>query len=228
MYSNESFSILQYLIEQGVKDGDAPSKLPPLGTLSKTLGVSRGKLREDLITAQAYGLVEMRPGDGTYVQPFDFYTAVRPAILYSIACDKCNFDRFYRVRARLELAFWEQAAARLDQSDFDVLQEILVRAEKKLSDTPIEIPHREHRELHLHIYSKLDNSFVTGLLKAYWDAYEAVELHRYFELSYYEQMWNSHRQMIGALRRGDLKDGQAILLDHFLILEDRLQCGDGG
>ena len=226
MNGHEPFSILQYLIDQGPQEGQEAIKLPPLGDLAKKLGISRGKLREDLIMAQAYGLVEMRPGDGTYVQPFNFYTAIRPAILYSIACDKQNFDRFYHVRAQLELAFWDQAVRKLAQPELDALGEVLVRAERKLSGRPIEIPHLEHRELHLRIFGRLDNPFVIGLLEAYWDAYEAVELHRYFDLSYYEQMWSSHRQMIDAIIAGDYRRGCDILLDHFGILENRLQGSD--
>ncbi|MBN1936734.1 MAG: FadR family transcriptional regulator [Anaerolineae bacterium] len=225
MSSQDAFSVLHYLIAEGPKDSEEATKLPPLGDLAKKLGVSRGKLREDLITAQAYGLVEMRPGDGTYIQPFDFYTAIRPAVLYSIACDKCNFDRFYRVRAQLELAFWDQAVSLLEQSDIDALKQILARAEQRLSDAPIEIPHREHRELHLRIFDRLDNPFVIGLLEAYWDAYEAVELHRYFDLSYYEEMWSSHRQIVEALEARDNVRGRAILMEHFRILEYRLQQG---
>ncbi len=226
MSSLDAFSILQYLNDEGAKGSEEPVKLPPLGDLAKKLGVSRGKLREDLITAQAYGLVEMRPGDGTYIQPFDFYTAIRPAVLYSIACDKRNFDRFYRVRAQLELAFWEQAVSLLEQSDIDALEQILARAEQRLSGTPIEIPHREHRDLHLRVFDRLDNPFVLGLLEAYWDAYEAVELHRYFDLSYYEEMWSSHRQIVEALQARDHARGRAILMEHFRILEYRLQQGE--
>lgn len=220
-------SIFQYLVAEGPKEGQEAIKLPPLGDLAKKLGVSRGKLREDLITAQAYGLIEMRPGDGTYIQPFDFYAAIRPAVLYSIACDKHNFDRFYRVRAQLELAFWDQAIVQLDQSDIDALKQIVSRAEQKLSDRPIEIPHREHRELHLRIFSRLDNPFVTGLLQAYWDAYEAVELHRYFDLSYYEEMWSSHHNLVEAIDRRDYEGSRAILAEHFRILEYRLQKDKG-
>jgi len=223
MSSADLISILQYLIAEGPKEGQEAVKLPPLGDLAKKLGVSRGKLREDLITAQAYGLIEMRPGDGTYIQPFDFYAAIRPAVLYSIACDKHNFDRFYRLRAQLELAFWEQAVTQLEQDDLDVLKQVVHQAEQKLSGQPIEIPHREHRELHLRIFSHLDNPFVVGLLQAYWDAYEAVELHRYFDLSYYQEMWSSHRLLVEALERHDYEASRNILQEHFRILEYRLQ-----
>lgn len=218
-----SHSLVRHIIEDLAEPGDEPAKLPPLDQLAKQLGVSRGKLREDLIAAQAYGVIEMRPGDGTYLCPFDFYTAVRPLILYSIACNKDYFDRFYRLRARLEVAFWEDAAQALGQQEIDQLYHILDRADAKLQGSPIEIPHREHRDFHVLIYSKLDNPFTQGLLKAYWDAYEAVGLHRYFELSYYQRMWANHRGMTEAIAAGECEAGKQVLLQHFTLLEDRLQ-----
>jgi DNA-binding FadR family transcriptional regulator len=221
-----SHSILQYIVDQESTSGDAPTKLPPLGALAKKLGVSRGKLREELIAAQAYGVVEMRPGDGTYIQPFDFYTAIRPLVLYSVACDRGIFDHYYRLRARLEVAFWDDAAHSLGCEDHRELGRILERAERKLRGSPIEIPHAEHRDLHELICSNLDNQFVQGLLRAYWDAYEAVGLHRYFEYSYYERMWSSHRGMVEAIVAGEYEEGKEILVRHFTLLEDRLQEGN--
>lgn len=217
-------SITQYLVETvPVECGEDPVKLPSLGDLAREMGISRGKLREELIAAQAYGLVEMRPGDGTYVNAFDFYTALRPAILYSMACDKEHFEHIRKLRAHLEVAFWDDAVRALGPEEYAEMARTMDRAERKLSGTPIEIPHAEHRALHLLIFSKLDNPFVQGILKVYWDAYEAVELHHYFELSYYEAMWTSHRAMVEALTSHRVDEGKEALVRHFSILEERLQ-----
>ncbi len=217
-------SILQYIIDEGLLGQDGESvKLPPLDKLAGELGVSRGKLREELIAAQAYGMIDMRPGDGTYIRPFDFYAATRPLVLYAIASDRRNFDRFYRLRARLEVAFWEEAVRALGPAEYDRLERILRRAERKLKGTPVEIPHDEHRIFHVLIFSRLDNPFAQGLLKAYWDAYEAAGLHRYFDYSYYERMWTSHRAMVQAILDQQYEEGKQILIQHFTLLADRLQ-----
>ena len=96
----------------------------------------------------------------------------------------------------------------------------------RLNSTPIEIPHREHRVFHMLLFSRLNNPFVLGLLKAYWDGYEAVELHRYFDLSYYEEMWAYHKKIVELLQAGDIQQSQQVLVDHFAILETRLQITD--
>jgi DNA-binding FadR family transcriptional regulator len=219
------YDVLQYIVQEGLQTSDTGEliKLPAIGDLAKELHVSRGKLREEMIAAQAYGAVEMRPGDGTYVRPFDFYAPIRTLVLYSIAGDRGNFDRFYRLRARLEIGFWEEAARALTPQDHKVLYSILDRAQSKLEGEQVEIPHEEHRQLHLHIFGRLDNPFVQGLLQAYWDAYEAVGLHRYFDLSYFERMWSWHREMVDALSTGEDERGREVLIRHFTLIEDRLQ-----
>ena len=185
--------------------------------------MSRGKLREQLIAAAAWGVVEMRPGDGTYVQPVDFYTPVRTLLLYGLTLDRRNFDRYYDLRVQLEIAFWVDAARKLTPEDKEELLHIIERAEKKLGGYPTEIPHREHRELHLLHFSQLDNDYVVSLLRAYWDAYEAVGLHLYFDYRYYEEMWASHRAMVEAIMTDRYEEGRDILTEHFTLLRERLQ-----
>lgn len=221
------YAILQYIVDEELATPNVtePVRLPPLDDLAARFGVSLGKLREELVAARAFGVVDMRPGDGTYVRPFDFYTAIRTVVLYSVACDWRNFDRLYKLRVQIETGFWDEAARALSQDDRDGLLQIQQRAERRLQGAPVEIPNKEHRDFHLLIFNKLDNQFAQGILKVYWDVYEAVGLHRYFDYSYYERMWASHRAVAEAIVAGRYKDGKEALVGHFTLLENRLQDG---
>ena len=108
------------------------------------------------------------------------------------------------------------------EADHARLYQILQEAEAKLSSKPVEIPHEEHRELHLGLFARLDNPFVLGLIAAYWDAYEAVGLHRYYDLSYFTRMWDWHREIVDAIAAGAYDQSKQILIRHFTLLEDRL------
>jgi DNA-binding FadR family transcriptional regulator len=219
-------TILQYIVdnELAAQDGE-PVKLPPMEDLAKELAISRGKLREEMVAVQAYGVVDMRPGDGTYVCPFDFYTAIRTLVLYGMACNWRNFDHFYNLRTQLEVGFWEEAVNKLTEEDKRELKRILAHAERKLQGSRAEIPHKEHCDLHLLVFRRLENEFVQGLLRAYWDAYEAVGMHRYFDYSYYEKIWGGHRKMVEAIVAGEIEAGKQAMTDHFTLLENRLQGG---
>jgi hypothetical protein len=62
---------------------------------------------------------------------------------------------------------------------------------------------------------------VTGLLEAYWDAYEAVGLNVYADLDYLEQVWTYHEQLAEAAIIKDKSRGLDILREHFDLM-DRL------
>jgi DNA-binding FadR family transcriptional regulator len=221
------YAILQHIVDKNVTaNEDSLMKLPPMEDLAHDMRVSRGKLREELVVAQAYGVVEMRPGDGTYILPFDFYAAIRTAVLYGVALDRKNFDRFYKLRVQLEVAFWDEAVRNLGPEEHKELDAVLAQAQHKLAGPQAELPHTEHRRFHLLIFSKLQNEFVQGLLEAYWDAYEAVGLNLYFDYSYYETMWSKHRAIADAIKTERYEEGKNILIKHFTLLDTRLQRSD--
>ena len=165
------YDILHYIVDvdesRPEQERGKEIKLPPMDELAQAMGVSRGKLREELVAAQAYGIVEMRPGDGTYILPFSFYSPAQTLVLYAIERNRKYFDQFYRMRVELETAFWERAVSSLAQEDKEKLLRIIERAERKLKGTPVEIPHSEHRDFHVIIFSKLENEFVQNILMAY-------------------------------------------------------------
>jgi GntR family transcriptional repressor for pyruvate dehydrogenase complex len=206
-------------------DESGAAKLPSMDELCRGMGVSKGKLREQLIAAQALGVVDMRPGDGTYVLPFDFYTPTRTLVLYAISRNRSNFDRYYELRVQLEAAFWDEAARRLTQKDKEALQKVIHQAQERLGGERAELPHSEHRDFHMLIFSKLDNEFVLGLLRSYWDAYETVGLHIYFDYDYYREMWASHQAILDAIVADEYEKGKEILVQHFSLLGDRLEEG---
>jgi DNA-binding GntR family transcriptional regulator len=102
------------------------------------------------------------------------------------------------------------------------LQTLVTRAWDKLRRTPIQVPHEEHRALHLLIYSRLENPFVTGILEAYWDAYEAVKLNIFAGgYEYLQEVWEYHQKMVEAICRNDIQAGYDALVAHTDLLYHR-------
>ena len=199
------------------------TRLPPINELADQLGISSGKLREQLEVARQLGLVEVRPKTGIRVLPYSFYPGVITSLRYVLATDPAAFDDFGALRNEVEAAFWYEAVERLGAAEKQDLQELMDRAWEKLGGSQVQIPHTEHRELHLTIFSKLDNPFVQGLLEAYWDAYETVGLNRYEEYTYLREVWTYHGQMVDAILRGDPQAGHTALVEHARLLSARPQ-----
>ncbi|MCW1971116.1 MAG: FCD domain-containing protein [Anaerolineae bacterium] len=210
--------LLRYSAEHGHGPGD---RLPALDDLSSKLGISVGKLREQLEGARMLGLVEVRPRTGIKLAPYSFTPAVRASLLFALAHQPQQFDKFSDLRNHIEFNYFYEAADKLTPADLKELQAIIESAKAKLQGKPILIPDIEHRELHLALFKRLDNPFVLGLLEAYWDAYEAVGLNVYADISYLTDVWCYHERIVEALVAHKHPEAYDLLVQHTKLLQQR-------
>ncbi len=201
---------LRYLAEHQ----EAESGLPALNGLSRELGIGVAALREQLEVARALGLVEVRPRTGMRRKPYTFAPAVLQSLNYAIALNKDHFIAFADLRRHIETAYWHEAVKLLIPQDHSLLKDLVARAWDKLRGSPIEIPHPEHRELHLTIYRRLNNPFVSGLLQTYWEAYEAVGLNFFTDYNYLTEVWQYHQKMVDSICANDFDAGYTALSEH--------------
>lgn len=219
-----SSEFLQYLAShQSGANGESGDndRLPSLNEMSKELGVSVALLREQLEVAKAIGLVEVRPRTGIRRLPYTFLPAVRQSLSYAVTVSPDLFAAFADLRNHIEAAYWDEAARALTVDDQERLNALMGRAWEKLNSPMAQIPHEEHKLLHLMIFSRLGNPFVLGLLEAYWEAYETVGLNMYTELDYLRQVWTYHQEMVDAICAGDFDRGYQALTEHKDLLFHR-------
>lgn len=206
---------LRYLIDLGACPGD---RLPALADISRELGVSIGKLREQLEVARSLGLVSVRPRLGIQREPFNFAQSLLNSVLFSQAMGESTFEQYSRLRQVVEVGFWDEAVRLLTVEDKEKLRLLVSQAWTKLRGDPIHVPTNEHRDLHLTIFSRLENPFVQGILATYWDAYEASELTRFVSYTYWIDVWTYHERIVEALCQNDYELGRQLLIEHFSLL----------
>ncbi len=216
-----SKSLSEFLRYLAKAQGGEDSRLPPLHEIAKDLGISIASLREQLEVARVMGLVEIRPKTGLRKLPYTFAPIVKQSLAYGISSNSSLFDHFSDLRNHLEAAFWMQAVNLLNEIDHIYLKELVQSAKSRLHRVPIQIPHAEHRELHLSIYKRLDNTFVKDLLTVYWDMYEEVGLNQFTDINYLEGVWGYHERMIEAICTGQLDIGYRELIDHMALINRR-------
>lgn len=210
--------LLNYLANEDFQPGD---RLPTISELkgAEHLNLSTSKIREQLEVARALGLVEVRSKAGMRLKPFSFTPAVRLSLMYAMATDMQFFEHFGALRVHLEVAFWNEACEQLTAEDLIAMRGHIEAARKQLnSDKWIQIPHQEHRAFHLTVFKRLDNPFVTGILEAYWDAYEAVELNRYADYDYHRNVWDYHERILDCICSGEYDTARALFLEHTRLL----------
>jgi DNA-binding FadR family transcriptional regulator len=209
---------LTYLADMENNDGD---RLPPLSDLSRELGISVTTIREQLEVARALGVVEVKPKTGIRRLEYSFLPSVMQSLKYALKTDKSHFRAYSDLRSHLEAAYWYEAVGRLTPDDIASLKTLVVQAQIKLKKNPPQLPQSEHRQLHLGIYKRLNNPFVTGLLEAYWDAYEEVGLDVYTDYQYLSMVWDYHQRMVDDIAAGELDKGYKLFLEHIQLLNQR-------
>lgn len=217
-FSSDISEFLRYLATHEEVD----QGLPSLKQLSVKLGVSLTSLREQLEVARALGLIEIKPRLGMKRREYSFTPAINQSLGYALALSNEHFRNYTELRNHVESAFWYKAVQKLTEDDKRELQNLVARAREKLRGTPIQVPHEEHRNLHLKIYSRLENPFVTGILEAYWEAYEAVGLNVFAGgYEYLQEVWQYHQKMVEAICDGDFESGYEALVHHTDLLYHR-------
>lgn len=211
---------LTYLAHQKAKGS---KYLPSLNKLSKELGVSVSSLREELQVARTLGLVDVKPRTGIRILPYSFKPAILTSLSFAVNVDPKNFRQYSDLRNHIEASYWYPAVSNLRSEDIKELEEIIETANEKLNSDPIQVPHEEHRRLHLTIFRRLKNQFVKGILEAYWDVYEDVGLNVYEDRKYLERVWLYHKQMVNAITHADYMNGYQALIAHMDLLFQREQ-----
>ena len=220
MMTTENLSeFLRYLAAHKQDEGN----LPALTDLSQELGISVASLREQLEVARALGLVDVRPRTGIRRLPYRFLPAIRQSLGYAMALEKANFQLFADLRKHVEVSYWHEAVKKLTGEDLLHLKALMERAWSKLDGRPIQIPHDEHKQLHLTIYGQLNNPFVNGILEAYWEAYEAIGLNVFNEYNHLREVWQYHEKMVAAICSGNFDAGYQALIEHTDMLGDLLE-----
>ena len=67
----------------------------------------------------------------------------------------------------------------------------------------------------------ISRSINDGILEAYWDAYETIGLNVYTGLTYLQEVWQYHQQMVDAICIKDYQLGFRKLLDHTDLIYHR-------
>ena len=148
-----------------LKKGD---KLPPERELCQILGVSRASMREALRAMEVMGIVDSRPGEGTYIVDEITSSIFKPLSLI-IALEK-NQDDFIELRKILESACAKKAAEKRTDEDLEKMQsQIKIMME---SDNESERAEAD-KKLHRIISEATGNKLLIDMVEVIADGIEA-------------------------------------------------------
>jgi GntR family transcriptional repressor for pyruvate dehydrogenase complex len=144
--------ILDLIAAQQLRIGD---RLPPLGELSGYLGVSRTSLREAVKLLDAWGILAVKHGVGTFVSKLEGDTLAVP-FKVSIERSEESIRNLHQVREALEPATAALAAENARPEDIDKMEEAVRTMQHLLADL----------DEHVDEYIQADLAFHSALASA--------------------------------------------------------------
>lgn len=156
--------LLELIALKKLTPGD---RLPPERQLADLLEVSRPSLREALHTLQAQGLVQIKHGQGTFVQE----PLVAQEIRASVMSSTHELNELYDAREVLEVPASKWAAAKATKEDIRVLRATLNQIDSISATSPIDYDQLQilDAKFHLTIVEIAGNRFINQTLNVLQD-----------------------------------------------------------
>ena len=152
------------------------TNLPPEGELAQDFGVSRIVIREAIRTLSAKGVVAVRQGRNTVVDPVDHWNQLDPQILLSrIKAGKGEAlaRDLVEIRKVLEVEAAGLAAVRATEEDIAKLRELLPGMVAAVPDAALHSP--LENQFHTRIWHAADNALLLHLLKTLREVFGAAK-----------------------------------------------------
>lgn len=200
-------------LEEKIKNMSVGEKLPSERTMVQEYGVSRNVLREALVLLSERGLIEIRPGKGSYVTNKQKASFAKHFGSF-LEEDRESQMQVLEVREVLELAMFEKAALNATDEDIRIMEDIYRQMERNQS---VGAGYGElDLKLHMQIARATHNEIFPILVRTLYESSgQQIIL---IEDMFPEAMKSIHRDHLGiieAIKRRDVKAVRKVGKRHF-------------
>jgi len=208
--------IEQLIVERELKPGDA---LPSEAELSRRLEVSRGAVREGIKALESTGVIDVRRGDGIYVQPFSF----RPLLAnlrFGLRTDKRSVAELLQIREVLEIGLIDDVINLQTPPSIDRVRDALDLMHRAAAEgQPL---HASDRLFHRSLFAIAGNSLVLDVADIFWEAMGVVRGSLEMHASDPIETYNAHAKVLQAVEQRDAGAARLLLKAHYADIETRL------
>ncbi len=211
------------LIAEGrLKSGD---QLPPERDLAAQFKVSRTSVREALRTLESLGLIEIRPGEGTFVRRVSVESLIEP-LAHVILSQREAVGELFEARRLLEPALAGLAARRATQEDLQEMERILEEQAKEVAAGLTGLA--QDAAFHASIAASVRNRAITRIVNALMDLLTQSREESLQTPGRPTRSHQDHRRILDAIRRRDEARARRAMLDHLNAVGTLVMGGGGG
>jgi len=208
--------LLDYFTSGAVEPG---TRLPAERQLASSLGIGRSAVREALAALEILGIVDVRPGSGTYLH--GSASELLPETLsWGIMLSARRTAELIELRGELEIFAARKAATRISNRDLEQLSKHLKGMRDHIDDRSKFI--ESDLKFHLQLARSADNQVLFDLLQSIrsllrlW-VERGLDARRDAELAYEE-----HAAVLRAVEAGDPDAVTAAMRHHMSTAAERL------
>ncbi|MGE7637323.1 FadR/GntR family transcriptional regulator [Peribacillus frigoritolerans] len=213
--------IKESFISGELKPGD---KLPPERELSNLFKVSRTSIREALRVLEINGVIEIRPGDGTFIRQSDVQSLIEQLSTSIIKTEDNMVYEMLEVRRVIETECAFLAAQRANSLD---LQNILKALEEMArSEHDEELGLRADLLFHHSIAQATNNSIYAGLVHTLSDQMKntirATRWHRFAKPGHFQETLQEHKEIYYSIALKDADKAKQLMNAHIIRIREQM------
>ncbi len=205
------------MISEGkLKSGD---RLPPERELAEQFKVSRTSVREAIRALGGLGLIEIRPGDGTFVREVSIESLVEPLALV-ILNQREAVTELFEARRLLEPAIAGLAARRATAEEIQEMERILDEQAKEVAESRTGVV--QDAAFHAAIAGSAHNRAITRIVHALMDLLTQSREGSLQAPGRPRRSYQDHLRILKAIQRRDEAAAHKAMLDHLIAVESLL------
>ena len=201
------------IISGELRPGD---KLPTEMELCELYGVSRTSVRQAMTNLSSLGLVEARPGGGTFVKKADGSRIMDDLMLFTFLEGR-SLTEIAEFRSILEPAVTRLACRKADPDDIESLSSIYRQMEEHSNDLE-EFAKLDHR-FHTEIARISRNPYIIRIYEALEEILDSA-FSKIVKNNGNRGGWRYHGQIVEAFRNGDHELAAGIMQEHMSRLTE--------
>lgn len=209
------------LVAEGqLKPGD---RLPSERELVERFEVSRASIREAISALEMMGLIEVRPGEGTYIRQVNIDSVIAP-LAWMLFIEKDTDLELYEVRKILEVQAAGIAAERAQEDEIRDMYEALevMRRDLEIVRLGEEADHHFHfaiaRATHNKILIRLMNTISETMKKTLKSSRSKL----YEDRNTPQRLYQEHCSLYEAIKNRNVLEAQQLMLNHLIGVETQL------
>jgi GntR family transcriptional repressor for pyruvate dehydrogenase complex len=195
--------------------------------LAEQFQVSRASVREAIRTLEMLGVIDIRPGEGTFVRGTDSDDIIRPLAMF-LAVERASLLDMFEMRRIFETATAGLAAERASLEELDQIASALENMRERLNVMDPEKGEEFDAAFHYSVAEATHNSLLTKLFKTVSEEFAKANSVARRQL-YHDNVKNAqkiidqHSEILEAIRSRSPQAASEAMLVHLKFAESELR-----